>query len=145
LFRQVNDPDNVAVMLSSLGEVARDAGRPAAARRLFSAGLRRHAALGNKRHMAYELEGLAAAEALENAGRRALVYLGAARELRDEIGGPLPPAERAILDRILTPAVAGLSATGRQNALNQGRNQPLSVTIEYALGRLPAQTCRGKP
>jgi hypothetical protein len=92
--------------------------------------------------MAYELEGLAAAEALENAGRRALVYLGAARELRDEIGGPLPPAERAILDRILTPAVAGLSATGRQNALNQGRNQPLSVTIDYALGRLPAQTCR---
>ena len=55
-----NDPGLVGVALSSLGEVARDAGRPVQARRLYGVALRRHAALGNKRHLAYELEGLAA-------------------------------------------------------------------------------------
>ena len=134
-FRQARNPDNVAVVLNSLGEVARDAGRSAAARRLFGAALRRHAELGNKRHIAYDLEGLAAAAGLEGAGRRALVYLGAAQSLREETGGPLPRAEQAIVDRILRPAVAGLSVQERQDALSRGRNQPLSATIALALSQ----------
>jgi len=127
----------VCTILNSLGEVARDAGRPVRARRLFSAALRRNAVLRHKRHMAYDLEGLAAAAALENAGRQALVYLGAAQVLRDETGGPLPPVEQAILDRILAPAVAALSARERQEALSQGRNQPLPATIAHALAQVP--------
>ncbi len=136
LFRAAGDPD-ASVILSSLGEVARDAGRPSQARRLFGAALRRHAALGNKRHMAYELEGFAAAAGLEHAGRQALVYLGAAQVLREETGGPLPPVEQAILDRILEPAVAALSVLERQEALSQGRNQRLSTTIAQALAQVP--------
>ena len=135
LWRADGDPDGVAVALCGLGEVARDAGRPAAARRSFGAALRRHAALGNKRQMAYELEGLAAAAGLEHAGREALVYLGAAQALRDETGGPLPPVEQAILDRILAPAVATLSVQERREALSQGRNQPLPAAVSRALGR----------
>ena len=45
LFRAAGEPDGVSVILSSLGEVARDAGRPVQARRLFGAALRRHAAV----------------------------------------------------------------------------------------------------
>ena len=60
-------PAGASVMLSSLGEVARDAGQPRQAWRLYGAALRRHAALGDKRHMAYELEGLASAAGM---GRR---------------------------------------------------------------------------
>ncbi len=136
LFRATGEPDGVSVVLGSLGEVARDAGRPVQARRLFGAALRRHAAFGNKRYMAYELEGFAASAGLEHAGRRALVYLGAAQVLREETGGPLPPVEQAILDRILAPAVAALSAGERQEALSQGRNQPLPTTIAHALAEL---------
>jgi hypothetical protein len=136
LFRATGEPDGVSVVLGSLGEVARDAGRPVQARRLFGAALRRHAAFGNKRYMAYELEGFAASAGLEHAGRRALVYLGAAQVLREETGGPLPPVEQAILDRILAPAVAALSAGERQDALSQGRNQPLPTTIAHALAEL---------
>jgi hypothetical protein len=135
--RAANNPSLVGVALSSLGEVARDAGRPVQARRLYGVALRRHAALGNKRHMAYELEGLAAAAGLEHAGPRALVYLGAAQALRDETGGPLPPAEQAILDRILGPALVPLSAAERRRAVSQGRNQPLATTIAQALAELP--------
>jgi predicted ATPase len=137
LWQAVGDPGNVATALSSLGEVARDSGRPAAARRLFGAALRRHAALGNRRQLAYELEGFSAAAGLDQAGRQAMVYLGAAQALRDAIGSQLPPVEQAILDRILGPAVAALSASERQEALSQGQNQPLSVTIAQALAELP--------
>jgi len=143
LFRAAGEPDGVSVILSSLGEVARDAGRPVQARRLFGAALRRHAAVWNKRHMAYELEGFAAAAGLEHAGRQALVYLGAARVLREETGGPLPPVEQAILDRILEPAVAALSARERQEALSRGRNQPLPTTIAQALAQVPRLRAAG--
>jgi predicted ATPase len=143
LWRAAGDPDSVAVALSGLGEVARDAGRPAAARRLFGAALRRHAAFVNKRHLAYDLEGFSAAAGLEHAGRQALVYLGAAQALRDETGGPLPPVEQANLDRILAPAVAALSAPERQEALSQGRNQPLRATIAQALAEVPRSAAPG--
>ena len=134
-----NDPSMVGVVLCSLGEVARDARRPVQARRLYRAALRRHSAMGNKRHMAYEFEGLAAAAGLEQAGRTALTYLGASQALRDETGGPLPPAEQAILDRILAPALVPLSVTERREALARGRNQPLASTVAQALGLNPGE------
>jgi predicted ATPase len=143
LWQAADDPDGVGVALSSLGEVARDAGLPVATRRLYAAALRRHAALGDKRHMAYELEGFAAAAGLDHAGRQALVYLGAAQVLREETGGPLPPVEQAILDRILAPALARLSARERQDALSQGRNQPLSAIVAHALAQVPRYEPRG--
>ena len=139
LFRETGEPDGVSVILGSLGEVARDAGRPVQARRLFGAALRRHAAFGNKRYLAYELEGFAAVAGLEQAGRQALVYLGAAQVLREQTGGPLPAVEQAILDQILAPAVDALSARERQEALSQGRNQPLPATVAHALAELLRQ------
>jgi predicted ATPase len=145
LFRTAGDTDSMAAMLGSLGEVARDAGRPVQAWRLYGAALRRHATLGNKRHMAYELEGLAAVGGVEHAGRQALVYLGAAQMLREEIGGPLPLVEKAILDRILASAVAALSVRERQEALSQGRSQPLPVTIADALTHVPRYGTAGRP
>jgi predicted ATPase len=137
--RAVGDPDRIGVALGSLGEVARDAGRPVQARRLYGAGLRRHAALGNNRLIAYHLEGFAAAAGLEHDGRQALVFLGAAQALRDQTGGPLPPAEQAILTRILAPALAPLTVRERQEALSEGRSQPLPAIINRALRQLPLQ------
>jgi hypothetical protein len=136
LFRKANDPDGESSILNSLGEVARDAGETTRARRLFGAALRGHHELGNRRGMAYDLEGFAAAAALDGAGRQAMIYLGAAQSLRDESGGPLPPVEQAILDRIFGPAFAALSAQDGEEAFRQGRNEPLQVTIERALGEL---------
>jgi predicted ATPase len=138
LFRKANDPDGESSILNSLGEVARDAGESTRARRLFGAALRGHYELGNRRGMAYDLEGFAAAAALDGAGRRAMIYLGAAQSLRDESGGPLPPVEQAILDRIFGPAFAALSAADGEEAFRRGRNEPLQVTIERALAELPA-------
>ena len=124
-------------MLNSLGEVARDAGETERARQLFGAALRGHRELGNRRGMAYDLEGFAATAALDGQGRRAMTYLGAAQSLRDESGGPLPPVEQAILDRIFGPAFEGLSALERADAFTEGRNEPLEATIARALDEVP--------
>ncbi|MGH3154119.1 MAG: ATP-binding protein [Streptosporangiaceae bacterium] len=134
-FRLAGDVDGISVILSSLGEVARDAGQADPARRLFTAALRRHAALGNKRQMAFELGGLAAAAGLLRSGREALVFLGAAQALQEETGSPPAPAEQAILDRILAPALAALPASERRDALSQGRNRPLADIVGMALAR----------
>jgi tetratricopeptide (TPR) repeat protein len=97
-FRAAADPDGAASVLNSLGEVARDAGQPARARSLFQQALRGHQLTGSKRGMAADLEGIAATTALHSASRTTLVYLGAAQNLREITGGPLPPAETAVLD-----------------------------------------------
>lgn len=86
-----------------------------------------------RRAIAHDLEGLAAVAGLQHAGRQALVYLGAAQALRNQNSGPLPPAERAILTRILDPALAPLTAWERQEALSEGRSQPLLAIITRAM------------
>ena len=139
LYRAASQPSGVATVLNSLGEVARDQGQPSKARRYYHASLRRHAVIGHKRGIAYDLEGFAAAAALEHAAREALVYLGAAQALREDNGSPLPPAEQLILTRILAPAIAALPEPERHNALSEGRNQPLPAIITRALNQLPAQ------
>ena len=138
LFRAAGDPDGTCTVLNSLGEVARDAGRTGRARRLFGAALRGHYQLGNRRGMAYDLEGFAAAAALDGAARQAMVYLGAAQRLRDESGGALPPVEQAILDRIFAPVFGTLSARERADAFSKGRNEPLAATIARAQSELPS-------
>jgi hypothetical protein len=85
--------------------------------------------------MAADLEGIAAAAALDGAGRQALVYLGAAQALRDASGGPLPPAEQAILTRLLDASLAPLSQRERHQARTEGRDRPLAQIIAEALGQ----------
>jgi predicted ATPase len=123
LVGAARDADAVGSLLSSLGEAARDDGRAERARRLFRAALCRHWQQGNARGQAYALEGLAAAAALCSDGRLALTLLGAAQSLREDNAGPLPPAEQAILDRVLAPALARLSPQDQNDALAIGRNQ----------------------
>jgi len=139
LCQTAGHPSGVTAVLGSLGEVARDAGRPSQARRFYHAALQRHARTGNKRKIAYDLEGFAAAAALEHTPRQALVYLGAAQALREETGGPLPPVEQAILTQIFAPAFAALPAEQHQDALSEGGNQPLSAIVTRALDELPSQ------
>ena len=134
LFGQQHDRERVGSVLNSLGEVSRDAGDADRAQRRFTAALHRHRQVGSERGIAYGLEGLAVVAALRGAGRLALHYLGAAQALREHFGGPLPPAERAIVDRILAPALDPLSSHERDRALAEGRTQPLADTLTRALG-----------
>ena len=134
-FQAAADPDGAASVLNSLGEVARDAGQPARARSLFQQALRGHQLTGSQRGMAADLEGIAATAALDRASRTTLVYLGAAQNLREATGGPLPPAETAVLHRLIDVPLAPLSQRERQDALAEGRDRPLADVIAEALGQ----------
>jgi predicted ATPase len=131
-FTGGSDPDGAAHALHSLGEAERDAGHTTLAGRLFTTALRSHDAHGNKRGMAFDLEGLAGIACLDGAWRQALIYLGAAQELRHQTGAQLAPVEQADLTRITQPALAAFSPRERQEILAQGRDQPLADTLAMA-------------
>ena len=133
-FQDAGDPDGTASAANSLGEVARDSGQPDQARVLFQQALRGHQRTGSKRGMAADLEGLAGTAALLGDDRRALVYFGAAQALREASGGPMLPAEHAILARLLETGAAPLTGPDRDSALAEGRNRPLAQVIADALG-----------
>jgi len=137
LFRALQDAGAVSSILVNLGDVARDAGDARSARGWYREAWRSERNLANKRHIAYLLEGIAAAAALEGDGRLALVYLGAAGALREEIDWPQPPADQARLARILTPVLAVLSSEEQQEALVAGRSRPLPEVVAEALAPLP--------
>ena len=132
-FRATDDPDGAATVLNSLGEVARDAGKPAEAQALFRVALRGHRQVGSVRGIAADLEGLATTAAQQSETRSALVYLGAAQALRQANGGPLLPPEQAIIDRLLEANLGSLSQPDREQALAEGRARPLDQIITAAL------------
>jgi hypothetical protein len=125
--------------MHSLGEAERDAGRISLARQLFTAALREHRPFRNRRAMAYDLEGLAVAEALSGRRREALVYLCAAQRLRDEAGSPIPPAEQAALSRTMGPLLAALTPAEERDARAEGQTRPLEAIVASALELVPEE------
>ncbi|MEW2066463.1 BTAD domain-containing putative transcriptional regulator [Streptomyces sp. NPDC007346] len=111
------------LLLAELGFVAelRGDARTAAARHLE--GLEVARALAEPRALALSLEGLAGAAALPghaSAATRAAVLLGAAAAARRRAGAPLPPAERADVDRVTEAARATLGAEAFAEAYGSG-------------------------
>ncbi len=104
LFREEREKQNIAVALHSLGNVACTQGDTAQAAALYRESLVLRRDLAAKRGIAESLEGLAATAMDEaTAGsvpapagtERATRLFGAAEALRQAIGAPLPPIERA--------------------------------------------------
>jgi hypothetical protein len=89
--------------------------------------------------MAYDLEGLAVAEALSGRRREALVYLCAAQRLRDEAGSPIPPAEQAALSRTMGPLPAGPTPAEERDARAEGQTRPLEAIVASALELVPEE------
>jgi predicted ATPase len=135
LFRAAGDPDGAASVINSLGEVARDTGQTALCRSLFRQALHDHHLIGSKRGIAADLEGIAAADALDGKAHTALIYLGAAQNLRDTGGWQLTPGEQAALDRLFSTIAAPLTPQQRQHAIAEGRKRPLAQVIDQALSQ----------
>jgi hypothetical protein len=65
--------------------------------------------------------------------RSALRLAGAAAALRQSVGAPLPPAERARLDQNLEAARQAMSNTAGAAAWMEGWAMPAEKAIAYAL------------
>ncbi|MGY0067152.1 BTAD domain-containing putative transcriptional regulator [Streptomyces sp. QTS137] len=123
------------LLLAELGFVAelRGDARGAAAHHLE--GLEIARALAEPRALALSLEGLAGAAALPGHGpaaTRAAVLLGAAAAARRRAGAPLPPAERADVDRVTASARAALGEDAFTKAYDRGTRLTAEEAVRHA-------------
>ncbi|MFI0164493.1 BTAD domain-containing putative transcriptional regulator [Streptomyces sp. NPDC017095] len=111
------------LLLAELGFVAELRGDAGAAADLHLRGLDVARAIGEPRALALSLEGLAGAAARYGTGPAAgcaALLLGAADAARRGVDAPLPPAERADVDRITRAARAVLGERAFGEAFGQG-------------------------
>ncbi|MBM7440186.1 BTAD domain-containing putative transcriptional regulator [Streptomyces sp. HB132] len=130
----VSSPAGDHLLLAELGFVAELRGDASGAAAHHSEGLGIARVLAEPRALALSLEGLAGAAALHRDGptaTTAAVLLGAAAAARRGAGAPMPPAERADVDRITASARAALGASEFAEAFDRGSR----LTIEEAARR----------
>ena len=104
-----------------------------AAQQLLSAGLQGFWRAGELMACAACLEGLAGVAAELSDRDRSARLLGAAAELRERIGSPIPPPRQDRYNRTLAAARAGLTDAAFDLTFAEGRDWPLETAISYAL------------
>jgi tetratricopeptide (TPR) repeat protein len=140
LWREWDDRWATGLCLHRLGVVMQAQGDLGAARALYRESLALFQAVGEKRGIAGCLEGFAGVAMAssctaerEDSLRRAARLFGVAAALRDAVGTPLPPYDRAAYDYHLAALRAGLGEAAFAAAWEAGRALPLEDAVAFAL------------
>ncbi|HET9224324.1 MAG TPA: tetratricopeptide repeat protein, partial [Roseiflexaceae bacterium] len=133
LLRDVRQLWGVAELLIDLGQAVRVQGDGARAEALLLEGLTLLRDLGGRRMVPRCLEGLAEVAAARGRPERATRLFGAAEALRETLGAPLPPVERAPYDDGVNAARAQLDAAAFAAAWAAGRALRLDQAVAYGL------------
>ena len=89
--------------------------------------------LGDKLGIAECLEGLGGLAGIRGQSEQAARLFGAAEALRQAVGAPLSPVDRADYERRVAQARAGRDEAAFEAAWRQGREMKLEQAIEHAL------------
>ncbi|MFE0130512.1 hypothetical protein ACFWY6_02780, partial [Streptomyces sp. NPDC059037] len=122
--RRLGVDSGSALILVQLGYVAEQRGEAQRAEELHREGLTTARATGDDRAVALALEGLAGAHSLAGDHTRTAELLGAAAALREAAGSPLPPAERADVDRAAHRSRTALGEDDYAAAFTHGHTSP---------------------
>ncbi len=141
IHRAVGDRHGAAKSLSYLARTAALRGDNEAARVLYEESLILTMELGNKLIMASCLEGLAGVILAQGASAWAARLWGAAAALREAIGAPLPPVERADYERSVASARVQLGGKALAVAWAEGR----TMTPEQAFAARGPVTIPAEP
>ncbi|MGH8103794.1 MAG: tetratricopeptide repeat protein [bacterium] len=133
LCRATQDRRSIAFSLCEMGHLAREAGDSVGARARFSEALAVSREIGDKRGIAESVEGLAHIAGTQDQLQRAGRLFGATAALREAIGAPLPPSDRAEYDRTVAAVRAVLGDPAFTAAYAAGRALPLAAAIQFAL------------
>jgi hypothetical protein len=133
IFRELNDLWGIAGTLADLGGLASELGNYQTAHSLYRESIKIFYELNHKRGIARLLECFACAASVQLEAERCLRLAGAAAALRQHIGAPLTPAERAKLEARLHPARQALTNTGGVTAWLEGWALPVEKAIEEVL------------
>jgi len=123
----------VAYALNSLAHVVYLQGDAHEAQRYYRESLVVSQEIGEKRVIAYSLEGFAKVAARYGNAAQAAHLLGAAEVLRQAIGAPLSATERSELDQDVTVTRERLDAGNFAVAWKEGRAMTMEQAVEYAL------------
>jgi predicted ATPase/serine/threonine protein kinase/tetratricopeptide (TPR) repeat protein len=133
IFRDVGAKAGIARALTDLGNLACSEGAFDKAQELYAETLTLFSELGETRDITRVLEGIACATADSGKWERALRLAGAAAELRQSFGTPLPPSAKASLEKRLEAARTRLSSAAAAKAWMEGSRMTPQAAIEYAL------------
>ncbi|MDP9235771.1 MAG: tetratricopeptide repeat protein, partial [Actinomycetota bacterium] len=126
------DPYGIARSLAALGSVALNEGRGRDAVDLLRRSIRIAWSLRDKDDLAWGLELLGVAISRERAGLAARL-LGAAEEVRNELGVPLDGVELRLHEAALAALESSLDPATLTEQWRQGRQEPVERTVDQAL------------
>ena len=138
IFRQIDDRWGIAGTLADLGSLAAEQEDYPIATSMYCESIRLFQELGHQRGIARLLECFAGSAAAQFESERSLRLAGAAAALRNKIGAPLTPAERARLEASLHAARQVLTGIAAEAAWLQGGDAPIEQTIQEVL--LPSKS-----
>ena len=139
LYRKMEHREGIAEALSLLGKVEAARGDYACARILYDESLAMARDIGDQELIASGLTGLACVVAVQGEPVWAARLWGSAEALRDALGAPLQPIERADYDQAVAAVRAHLGESAFVAAWAQGR----TMTAEQVLGRKPPTAVHG--
>lgn len=124
----------MAFSFIGLGNVACAEGDYRRAEEMYEESLALSWELRDERWASQSLEGLAWVSCDQGQAKRAARLFGAAEALREAIGTPLLPSERAGHERHVATVRARLGEEALEQAWSQGRAMSLEQAVEYTLG-----------
>jgi predicted ATPase/DNA-binding CsgD family transcriptional regulator len=142
LVRQIGERAQLANSLDLVGQVATAEGHYAEARAALRESLLLHHDMGNRTCIADTLESIAALAATEAQSERAVQLAGAAAGIRVQVGAPLSPMRRDMLEHWLVPVRQALGAETTTLAWEAGRNMAVEPALDLALAATEAPATR---
>jgi predicted ATPase/DNA-binding SARP family transcriptional activator len=133
LAREGQDRSDLARALVALGRVRCTLAQLLPASELLMEGLDLFRVLGHKLGIANALEELGALSAVQGDGVQAALRLGTAQALRERIGAPLPPVDRAAHDSLVAGCRAQVGETAFAEAWARGAARPWQEVVEEVL------------
>lgn len=131
--RELEDRGGIAYSLFSLGNIAQSLCDYVSARSLYRESLMIRQELGDLRCIMEALEGFASLVAVQANPSHAAMLWGAAEQLREKLGTPLPPNERSRYETQVASVRAALTAESAFDAAwAEGRAMTLEQTLALA-------------
>jgi predicted ATPase/DNA-binding SARP family transcriptional activator/DNA-binding CsgD family transcriptional regulator len=133
LFQEIGDSSNIAIGLMHSALAALIQGDHDRVKSLSQESLKLLQKAEDKQHIPDCLEVMAGGAGAQGRAQRAARLWGAAEAMREDIGVPLQPEDRKLLDPYLATARSSLGEVAWQTTLSEGRAMTPEQAIEYSL------------
>jgi predicted ATPase/class 3 adenylate cyclase len=136
LFRDLGDQHRINMVRSELAHLERYEGHYREAEAMYRETIREWQRIGHRAAVAHQLECLATIAMQSEQPERAARLFGAAETLRDKIGIPMTPQERAEYERTITELRSGMVPGIFTAAWAEGKGFSMDQAVRFAIQSL---------